>query len=125
MIWSTLQEISPIPCLPESESFHVSIVITHRCIPVRRPVEVEVNKLFQVSSDNLISVHKYDLFQIHREEDVEEQDLVCPNDTLLFFLGLKPRWPFVCHEFVLETIGFCHMWDEFLSWIMIRINYGG
>lgn len=106
MIRQTSQEIFPITRLPESEAFHVSVIVAHRCVAVRCPMQVKVDKLFQVSPYDLIGVHEDDLLEIHGEQNVEEQYFIGPYDALLLFLRTKPRWPFVGNKLVLEAVGF-------------------
>lgn len=77
-------------------------------------MEIEVNKLFQIRTDNLVCVDENDLLEIHRKEDVEEKDFVCPNDALLLLLCAQPRRPFVSHELILEVICLSEVWNEFL-----------
>jgi hypothetical protein len=59
---------------------------THWCITVRSTLQIKINQLFQVGSHDLIRVHKNDFLQVHGEKDIQEQNLVSPNDTLLFLL---------------------------------------
>lgn len=63
----------------------------------------------------LIRIHKEELVHSQREEHVEEQNLIAPNDPLLFCLLVKPTWPFILHQLILETILLCHIWNEFLQ----------
>lgn len=63
----------------------------------------------QIGSHNLIGVDEDDLFEIHREENVKEEDLVPPDDTLFFFLATQPGGPFVRDELVLEPVLFRKM----------------
>jgi hypothetical protein len=87
MIRSALEVIFPIPSLPESEPFHISIIVAHGSVAIRCPVKVKIYKFFQVCSDNLIGIHEYDFLEIHGEQNVKKEDLVSPNDTLLLFLS--------------------------------------
>src|ERR1700722_8123339 len=97
VVGSALQKVFPISRFPESETFHFDIVITHRSISIRCALEIKVDEFFQIRTDDLISINKNDLLEIHGEENIEEKDLVCPDDTLLLFLSTKPRRPFICH----------------------------
>ena len=90
VVRQALQEVLPIPSRPESEALHLDVVITHRCVPIWRTVEVEVNKLLQICTHDLIRVDKNDLLEVHGEQNVEEQDLVCPDYPLLFLLRAEP-----------------------------------
>ena len=114
MVRTALQKIFPITRLPESEALHLNIVITHRGVPVRCTLQVEINQFFQIRSNNLIGIDENDLLEVHREQNVKEQDFVRPDDTLLFFLSAKPRRPFVRDQFIIEFIGLCQVRDEFL-----------
>ena len=69
-------------------------------------MQIEVDEFLEVGADDLISVDKDDLLEVHREEDIQEQDLVGPDDTLLFLLCPQPRRPLVGHKLVLEAICF-------------------
>lgn len=114
MIWPSLKEFFPIAGLPETEAFHVRIVITHRRIGVGRPFNIEVNQLFQIRANNLISIDEDYFLEVHGKEHVKEQDLVSPYDSLLFSLFAEPRRPFVCYELVLEPMSFGKVRYEFL-----------
>lgn len=47
---------------------------------------------------HLIGVDVDDFVHVKRKEDVEEQDLVAPDNPLLLALATKPLWPLVRHE---------------------------
>lgn len=106
VIRKTLQEFLPISRLPEAEALHLHIVVAHRSICVWSAVYIEVDQFLEVGPDDLISVDEDNLLQIHGEENIQEQDLVSPNDTLFFLLCPQPRWPLVGHELVLEAVCF-------------------
>lgn len=114
MIRHPLQEILPIPLLPEPESLNLRPRITHRSEPIGSPLKIKIYKLLQVRSNNLVGVHKDDFLEVEREKDVEEEDFVSPDLTLLFLLGTKPVRPFVCYELVLEAVFFGHDGDKVL-----------
>ena len=76
----------PVARLPKPETLRIRVVITHWRVAVRRAVKVEVDKLFEVRPDNLVGVDEDDLLEVHREEHVEEEDLICPDDALLLRL---------------------------------------
>lgn len=59
-------------------------------------MQIQLYQLLQICPDNLVSVDEYDLLEVHREQNVEKQDFVCPNDALLFLLSTQPRGPLVC-----------------------------
>jgi hypothetical protein len=77
-------------------------------------MQIKVNQLLQVCSYYLISVNKYNLFEVHWKEDIKEENFVSPDNALLFFLWTEPRWPLVRHKFVLEPICFSEMRNKFL-----------
>ena len=110
-----LEEIIPVPGLPESKSLHRLIIITHRGITVRSAVKVQIDELLQVGTNDLVSVDKYNLLEVHGEKDVQEENLVAPNDPLLFALSPEPGRPLVRDEFILETILLREVRDEFLK----------
>jgi hypothetical protein len=114
VVRSTLKKVFPISCFPKSETFHFDIIVAHGCISVRRAVEVKVDEFLQVCSNDLVGIDKNDLLQIHREENIEEQNFISPDDALFLLLSPKPRWPLVGDQFVLEVVSFCHVWNEFL-----------
>ena len=115
MIRESLQEVVPVTRLPEAESFGIRVVISHRRVPVRRAMQVQVHELLQICANNLVGVDENDLLEVHREKDVKEQYLVRPDDTLLLLLRAEPRGPFVRDELVLEPIFGGEVRDEFLS----------
>jgi hypothetical protein len=114
MIRQPLEELSPISSLPEAEAFHLDIVITHGRVAVWCALQVKINQLLQVRADDLVRVDEDDFLQVHREQHIEEQDLIRPDNSLLLFLSTQPRWPLVSNKFVLEAILLGEMWDEFL-----------
>src|SRR6267154_3165530 len=98
MIRKTVQEVSPISSFPESETLHLILVVTHRCIAIWCTMQVEVDQFLQIRTDNLVRVDKDDFIQVHGKQNVEEKNFVCPNNSLLFLLGSEPRRPFISHE---------------------------
>lgn len=115
MIWQTTQEVLPVARLPESEALRVRIVIAHRRVSVRSAMEIQIDELLEIRSDNLVSVNEEDLLEVHREEDVEEEDLVRPDDPLLLLLRAEPRRPLVRDELVLESVLSSEVRDELLQ----------
>ena len=89
-------------------------------------MEVQVNELLQVGTYDLISVDKDDLLEVHGEKNVQEENLVTPNDPLLFALSPEPGRPLVRDEFILETILLCEVRDEFLerNLSICRLGFG-
>lgn len=78
-------------------------------------MQIKVNQFFQVRADDLICVNEDDFLQVHREQYIKEQDLVCPNDPLFLFLSAQPRGPFVSHELILKAILLREVWNKFLT----------
>lgn len=60
----------------------------------------------------LISVDEDDLLDVEGEEDVEEEDLVAPDDALLLLLLMEPARPLVLDQLVLECVLFGHVRQE-------------
>ncbi len=77
-------------------------------------MQVEVDQLLQVCAHNLVRVDKDNLVEIHGEQDVEEEDLVRPDDPLLFALLSQPRRSLVGDELVLETVFLSETRNRFL-----------
>lgn len=77
-------------------------------------MKVQIDQLLQVRAHDLVRVNEDDLFQIHREKDVEEQDFVTPDDSLLLFLCAQPRRPFVRYKLVLKLVRLCEMGNKLL-----------
>src|SRR5260221_14133752 len=109
------KEVLPIPGLPKPESLHRLVIITHRSISIRRVLEVQINELLQIGTNDLVSVDEDDLLEVHGEKNVQEENLVAPDDPLLLALGPQPRWPLVRDEFILEAVLLCEVRDEFLE----------
>ncbi len=57
-------------------------------------LDVHVPQLGHVCADDLVGVHEDDLAQRQREQHVQEQDLVRPDDALL--LGLQHQMSAIC-----------------------------
>ena len=53
-------------------------------------LEVHLHQLGKVCADDLVRVHKDHTPQVEWEDNVQEQDLVCPDDTLLVRLHIAP-----------------------------------
>ncbi len=78
-------------------------------------MKVQIDELLQVGTNDLVSVDEYNLLEVHGEKDVQEENLVAPNDPLLFALSPEPGRPLVRDEFILETILLREVRDEFLK----------
>ncbi len=122
MIRSALKELFPVARLPESEALHVVVIVTHRRIGVWSTLDVKVNKLLEVGSNNLVGVYEEDFLEVHREENVQEQDLVRPDDSLLLLLLSQPGRPLVCYKFILEPIFFGEVRDKFLALLLEKTD---
>lgn len=114
MIGTPSEELLPISHFPEPEALHVLVVVAHGSVAIRCPLQVEVDQLLQVCAHDLVRVDKDDLVEVHGEQDVEEEDFVCPDDPLLFALLPQPRRPLVGDELVLETVFLSKVRNKFL-----------
>ena len=86
MIRFSSERLQPVSSLPESEAFHVGVVVSHRRVSIRSAFQIKIHKLFQIRPDNLVRVDKYNLLEVHREQNIEEENLVCPNNALFLCL---------------------------------------
>jgi len=94
----------PVALLPESEALHLFLGVAERRVAVRSAFEIDVSEFGEVGLDNLIGVDENDFLYVEGEEDVEEKDLVAPNDTLLFGLVMEPARPLVLDKFVVKVV---------------------
>jgi hypothetical protein len=95
-------------------------------------LQIEVHQLLHIRSNDLVwarsafsflascteqrtSIDKDDFVQIHWEQDIQEQDLVCPNYPLFLGLSSKPMRPFICHHFIFEPVFLGQVRDECLG----------
>mmetsp|Transcript_35991 Transcript_35991/g.94695 ORF Transcript_35991/g.94695 Transcript_35991/m.94695 type:complete len:312 (+) Transcript_35991:272-1207(+) len=69
---------------------------------------LEIPQLGDVGVDDLVGVDVDDALDVQREHDIEEEDLVSPDDALLVRLLVQPRRPLVLHQLVLEADGAGH-----------------
>ena len=90
MVRSSLEVVLPIALLPESETVHIVAIVTHGRVSVRGTLEVDRGQLVEVSSNDLVRIDEDDFLEVHREEDVEEEDLVTPDDALLLSRHAEP-----------------------------------
>lgn len=86
-------------------------MLAEMCIKKTCPLMCDRSKI----KPYLVGVHKDDLVQIQREQDIQEQDLVSPDDSLLLCLGTQPMGPVVCDEFIVKVVFLCHMRNKILS----------
>ena len=94
----------PVAGLPEAEAVHLPLGVAEGRVAVRRALEVHVAQLGEVGLDNLVGVDVDDLLDAEREEDVQEEDLVAPDDALLLGLLVEPAGPLVLHQLVVEAV---------------------
>lgn len=59
-----------------------------------------------------ISIDENNFLDIQWEQYVQEENLITPNDPLLFGLLMQPSWPFILNQFILEIIFIRHVWQE-------------
>lgn len=59
-------------------------------------MKVQVPQFSHVSAHHLVAVAEDDLAQIEREQHIQEQDLVCPYQTLLLCLQMQSVSPTLC-----------------------------
>lgn len=114
VVRQVLEEILPISGLPESEPFHLCVIVTHWGVAVRGALKVYVHEFFQVCTNNLVCVNEDDFLEVHWEEDIQEENFVGPDNTLFFSLSTQPRWPLVRDEFILEAVLLGHVRYELL-----------
>jgi hypothetical protein len=81
--------------LPESEPFHLLLVISHRSISIDPAVKIKIHQLLQVRTDDLVfmigiqsrwkwrvtvtsltCIDEDDLVEAHREKHIQKEDLV-------------------------------------------------
>mmetsp|Transcript_33615 Transcript_33615/g.100093 ORF Transcript_33615/g.100093 Transcript_33615/m.100093 type:complete len:326 (-) Transcript_33615:4501-5478(-) len=107
-----LQVARPEAALPEAELVHLVIAVTQWSVSVRRAANVHVVQLRQVGTHDLVAVDKDDALDVQREEYVEEEDLVRPDDALLLRLLVQPVRPLVRHKLIVKAKLLCHFRDD-------------
>jgi hypothetical protein len=75
----------------------------------RCALQIKIPELFQIRAHDLIGIDVNDLVDVEREEDVEEQNLVAPNNALLLRLPSQPLGPLVRNELNFESKLLCHL----------------
>lgn len=115
MVRFASEEVFPIARLPEPEAFHIVIIVAHRGVSIRGALQIKVDKFLEIGSHNLVGINKNDFLQIHREEYIQEQDFVTPNEALFLGLCTQPRRPLVRDELILEAICLSEVRYEFLQ----------
>ena len=115
VILSTRQVISPVALFPESEALHLGVGVTEGGVTVGRSSKVKVPQFRQISPYNLVGVHKDDLLEVEREENVQEEDLVTPDCPLSLLLLVQPPRPLVVDILILEAVPLGILGDEFLQ----------
>ena len=78
-------------------------------------MKVKVNQLLQVCPDDLIGIDKNDLIEAHGEKNIEKENLICPDDALLFSLWPQPCRPFIGDKLILEAVFLSELRYKFLK----------
>lgn len=63
----------------------------------------------------LVGIHEDDLVHCQREQNIQEEDFVSPDNALLLSLLVEPTGPLVLYQFILKAIRLCHMRDGLLK----------
>mmetsp|Transcript_11558 Transcript_11558/g.46766 ORF Transcript_11558/g.46766 Transcript_11558/m.46766 type:complete len:283 (+) Transcript_11558:1132-1980(+) len=87
--------VLPVPRTPELEAQRLGPRVAKGRVGVRPAAEVHRPELAEVGAEHLVGVDVDDLGDVEREEDVEEEDLVAPDDALLDRLPSQPLGPLV------------------------------
>eukprot|EP00966_Prymnesium_polylepis_P296152 6840799-Prymnesium_polylepis.1 len=92
--------------LPEAKAgrLRVRVGAAEGCHADGRAAQVEVPQVAHVALHDLVGVNVEHLAHALREEDVEEEDLVAPDEPLLLRLQAQPRRPAVLHQLDLDPI---------------------
>ena len=53
-------------------------------------MKIQIYELLKVRSDNLIGVDEDDFLEVYREKNVEEENLVRPDNSLFLLLCAEP-----------------------------------
>lgn len=62
----------------------------------------------------LVSIDEEDFVHGEREEHIQEEDLVAPDDSLFLGLLMEPARPLILHQLILKAIFLRHEGDKFL-----------
>ncbi len=92
-------------------------VSTHNLKKEQRIYALPINhssQILPVKGTHLVSVDKYDLLDGQRKQNVQEENLVAPDDPLFLSLCVEPSWPLVLHQLVLKPVVPCHVGDKVL-----------
>mmetsp|Transcript_27566 Transcript_27566/g.92176 ORF Transcript_27566/g.92176 Transcript_27566/m.92176 type:complete len:325 (-) Transcript_27566:114-1088(-) len=109
--------VNPVAVRPEAEARGVRVGV----LPAegghghRRALHVVVPELPDVRLHHLVRVDVDHLLEGEREDHVQEEDLVAPDDALLLRLRPEPRGPLVPHELHVEALGRRHFGHEGLE----------
>lgn len=90
VIRTSSEVLLPVSGLPEPEAIHIFAVTTHGCIAVRSTVQIQGHELVKIGSNDLVRIDEDDLLEIHREQHIQEQNLVTPDDPLLLCGHAEP-----------------------------------
>jgi hypothetical protein len=62
----------------------------------------------------LICINENDFGEVEREEYIQEETLISPNDSLLLCLFVEPTGPLISHQLILKSKMFGHVRNEVL-----------
>mmetsp|Transcript_14295 Transcript_14295/g.38881 ORF Transcript_14295/g.38881 Transcript_14295/m.38881 type:complete len:354 (-) Transcript_14295:2383-3444(-) len=105
----------PVALFPKPEPLDVGVRVTHRHKTVHIPFQISVPQLSDICAHHLIGVNKDDLGHVHGEENVQEKNLVRPNESLFLALRIQPGRPLVGDKINLEVVSLRHDGDEFFE----------
>jgi hypothetical protein len=71
--------------------------VTERRVRIGLALQIQRPELLEVGSQHLIGIDVDDLLNVKREQHVQEENLVAPNDALLLGLLGEPFGPLVGH----------------------------
>mmetsp|Transcript_23577 Transcript_23577/g.53075 ORF Transcript_23577/g.53075 Transcript_23577/m.53075 type:complete len:238 (-) Transcript_23577:142-855(-) len=115
MVRSPSQVTFPVALLPEAEALRIWICISHGHETIDISLQIKVPQLFDIRAHNLISINKDDLGNVLWKQHIQEEDFVCPDQSLLLTLCIEPRWPLVRDEVILEVVSLRHQGYEGLE----------
>lgn len=81
----------------------------------KRPSILRILYAQRTKNFETLNPRNANLLQVQREEDVQKEDLVRPDDALLLRLLVQPGRPLVRHQLVLKAVLAGHVRDEILE----------
>lgn len=63
----------------------------------------------------LVRIDEDDLTQVHREEDIQEENLVAPDNTLLLLLVVQPARPLIRNQLDARVVSLAEERRELLN----------